>query len=207
MAGLPWLNTLFVVVVSGCRSVCDPVPGWCSPLILADDTCQPLLVCKRVETSNGDETRVTVYVCPQIVWVWVRKLFAGSLFQVELSSSKSRRALHPGSFLVLHARQVFLRVFLFPRLSPYHPTTILASAGYSPSTSAEKTPYDIPYALFDATRNDSACTHPHSCLPVIYLLSFRHSSYCHSHSSPSSLEQAGGTGTSSLVCLSSWYDC
>jgi len=126
----------------------------------------------------------------QFVCAWVQKLFAGSLFQVELASSKSQARSPPWLFPGSPRSTSFPRVFLFLRLSPSLSTTILSFAGYLPPP--EKTPYDIPYALFDAVRNDSACTYPRSCLPVIYLLSIRHPSYCHSHPSPSSPEQAGG---------------
>ena len=147
------------------------------------------------------------------VWAWVQKLFAGSLFQVELASSKSQARSPPWFFLGSSRSTSFSTRFLVPKaLSLARTFRQLSSspAGYFPSNFAEKTPYDIPYALFDATRNDSACTYPHSCFPVIYLLSIRHPSYCHSHPSPSSLEQTGGSSkrsqfhSSPTVWLLTW---
>ena len=71
--------------------------------------------------------------------------------KLNLQVQKAKRALRPGSSLVRHARQVFLRVFLLLKASPS-----LLPEGYFPRRSlptrdstTHKTPHDIPYALFE----------------------------------------------------------
>lgn len=111
-------TTTSLSLIFGCRSLCDRAPGSPSPLILTDDTCQPLLIRDHMETSNDDETQATVYVCPQSVWVWVRKLFAESLFQVELSSSKSLARSPPKFFPGPSRSTSFSTRFLVPKAFP-----------------------------------------------------------------------------------------
>jgi hypothetical protein len=151
-------------------------------------------------------------LCVHTLWgCGSEKLFIGSLFQVELASSKARRALGAGSSLVRYARQVFLRVFLFSRLSPTFrrlsspqdtPSRCFTTKG-SPRPRRQKRPTTFPTLprRSTSTRNDSSRTYARSCLPVIYLFSIRHSPHRHSHSSPSSLEQTGGP-SESYSCVS-----
>lgn len=50
--GFNWTTNLCIVIVSGYRSVRDRVPDLFSPLILTDDTCQPLLIRMHMETRQ-----------------------------------------------------------------------------------------------------------------------------------------------------------
>lgn len=106
--------------------------------------------------------------------------------------------------LVRYARQAFssTRFCLFLKAFPTFPPSLPKDIPCSSAPFPTKDPLDLPRrrrkTLHDTLRSleyDSACAHARSCFPVIYLLSFRHSSYSHSDSSTSSLEQTGGPST------------
>ena len=113
----------------------------------------------------------------------------GVCSKLNLQVQKARRALYPWFFLGYSRSTSFSTRFLVLSSSPPARTLPPSPSRSSPT----KTPYDIPYAPPPRTpiRNDSACTYARSCFPVIYMLSIRHSSYRHSHSSTSPLEQTG----------------